>query len=194
MGRSEHVLASHEAFDLAVPTAFDGLDQVVLIGSFSKTLSASTRCGFVAARSDWIARLVDLKVATSFGGGRLAAELVLHVLRDGSYRKHTEGLRERLSRAMTEFSIRLKVVGIDPGLEPEAGMFLWCRLPDGIDVAEIAREALEANIVLAPGNAFGLSQSAHAFLRFNVAQSLDGRLFDVLRAAIRRQERSRHQR
>src|SRR6187431_1283241 len=67
--------------------------------------------------------------------GRLAAGLLLHVLRDGSYRIHTENLRERLSCAMTEFSIRLKAVGIVPWLEPEAGMFLWCRRPDGIDVA-----------------------------------------------------------
>ena len=72
-------------------------------------------------------------------------------------------------------------------------MFLWCRLPDGIDAAEIAREALAADIVLAPGNVFSLSQSAHGFLRFNVAQSLDGRLFDVLQTAILRRERSRHQ-
>ncbi len=173
--------------------AFDGLDHVVHIGSFSKTLSASARCGFVAARPDWIERLTDLKIATSYGGGQLAAELVLHVLRDGSYRKHMDGLRDRLSRAMTEVSARLRAVGIVPWLEPEAGMFLWCRLPDGMDAADLAREALAANIVLAPGNAFSLSQSAHGFLRFNVAQSLDDRLFDVLQAAIKRRERSRHQ-
>lgn len=168
--------------------AFDGLDRVVHLGSFSKTLSASARCGFVVARSDWIEGLTDLKIATSFGGGRLASELVLHVLRDGSYRKQMEGLRERLSRAMAVVSSQLKAVGIVPWLEPEAGMFLWCRLPDGIDAAEIAREALAANIVLAPGNVFSLSRSAHGFLRFNVAQSLDDRLFDVLRTAIRRRE------
>ncbi len=171
--------------------AFDGLDRVVHIGSFSKTLSASARCGFVAARADWIEGLADIQIATSFGGGRLAAELVFQVLRDGTYRKHVEGLRDRLARAMTEVEARLKAVGIVPWLEPEAGMFLWCRLPEGVDAAEVAREALAANIVLAPGNVFSLSQSAHGFLRFNVAQSLDGRLFDVLRAAIRRQEQSR---
>jgi DNA-binding transcriptional MocR family regulator len=95
---------------------------------------------------------------------------------------------------MIEVSTRLRAVGIVPWLEPEAGMFLWCRLPDGIDAAEIAREALAADIVLAPGNAFSLSQSAHSFLRFNVAQSLDDRLFDVLRTAIQRRERLRYQR
>ena len=32
----------------------DGLDRVIRIGSFSKTLSASVRCGYIAARPDWI--------------------------------------------------------------------------------------------------------------------------------------------
>jgi DNA-binding transcriptional MocR family regulator len=71
-------------------------------------------------------------------------------------------------------------------MPPTSGIPCHCR-----PRREIAREALAANIVLAPGNAFSLSQSAHGFLRFNVAQSLDDRLFDVLRAAIRRRERSR---
>ncbi|RUU68857.1 PLP-dependent aminotransferase family protein, partial [Mesorhizobium sp. M2C.T.Ca.TU.009.01.2.1] len=57
--------------------AFDGLQRVVQIGSFSKTLSASVRCGFIAAPPDWMEGLTDLKIATTFGGTRLSAELVL---------------------------------------------------------------------------------------------------------------------
>ncbi|WP_088348425.1 MULTISPECIES: PLP-dependent aminotransferase family protein [Rhodomicrobium] len=164
--------------------AFDGLDRVIHIGSFSKTLSASARCGFIAARPDWIEGLIDLKIATSFGGGRLSAELVFNVLRDGSYRKHLEALRLRLSRAMIEVGARLKSLGIEPWLEPQAGMFLWCRLPEGIDAADVARDALAENIVLAPGNAFSLSQSATGYLRFNVSQSQDDRIFEALRRSI----------
>jgi len=166
--------------------AFDGLDRVVHIGSFSKTLSAAARCGFIAARPEWIEGLIDLKIATSFGGGRLAAELVFSVLRDGSYRKHVEGIRLRLARAMTEVNARLKSIGIVPWLEPQAGMFLWSRLPDGIDAADMARDALAEGIVLAPGNVFSLSQSATGFMRFNVSQCLDDRLFEVLAKAVRR--------
>jgi DNA-binding transcriptional MocR family regulator len=60
-------------------------------------------------------------------------------------------------------------------------MFLWCQLPDGIDAADVARAALERRIVMAPGNAFSLSQSATSFMRFNVSQTGDPRVFDVLR-------------
>ncbi|RUZ23882.1 PLP-dependent aminotransferase family protein [Mesorhizobium sp. M7A.F.Ca.CA.001.04.1.1] len=166
--------------------AFDGLNRVVHIGSFSKTLSASVRCGFIAAPRDWIEPLTDLKIATTFGGGRLAAELVLTLLKDGSYRKHMDLLRAKLARAMGETAAHLKVIGITPWIDQPAGLFLWCSLPDGVDAAEVARRSLADNIVLAPGNAFSLSGTAGRFLRFNVAQCADERIFRVLEAAMAR--------
>ncbi len=166
--------------------AFDGLDRVVHIGSFSKTLSASVRCGFIAARPEWIEGLVDLKIATSFAAGRLSSELVLLLLTDGSYRKHLDELRVRLSRAMDATTGRLATLGITPWLQPRAGLFLWCRLPNGIEAADVARACLADNIVLAPGNAFSLSQNAGSFLRFNVAQSEDARIFRSLERALAR--------
>jgi len=36
----------------------DGFNHVIRIGSFSKTLSPSVRCGYIAARADWIEGLV----------------------------------------------------------------------------------------------------------------------------------------
>jgi DNA-binding transcriptional MocR family regulator len=164
--------------------AFDGLDRVIQIGSFSKSLSASVRCGYIAARRDWIEGLIDLKIAASFGTGRLAAELVLTILRDGSYRKHMDSLRARLARAMGETSVRLKAIGIVPWTLPRGGMFLWCALPEGLDAAVIAKQLLAEDIVLAPGNVYSLSQSASGFMRFNVAQSSDPRLFSALRRAM----------
>jgi DNA-binding transcriptional MocR family regulator len=109
---------------------------------------------------------------------------VLTLLKDGSYRKHVEQLRTRLSRAMAETAGRLKAMGIAPWIDQPAGMFLWCHLPDGIDAAEVARHALSANVVLAPGNAFSLSHSAGRFMRFNVAQCADERIFTVLERAV----------
>lgn len=182
----DEIFADFEDVPAPRLAAFDGLDRVIQIGSFSKTLSASVRCGFIAAKPEWIDGLTDLKIATSFGGGRLAAELVLNVLSDGGYRKHIEALRRRLSRAMYEVSARLGDLGVTPWLEPRAGMFLWCRLPDGLDAADVARAALARDVVLAPGNAFSLSQTATDFMRFNVSQMPDPFVFDVLRDSLAR--------
>jgi DNA-binding transcriptional MocR family regulator len=164
--------------------AFDGLERVIHIGSFSKTLSAALRSGFIAARPDWIEGLIDLKLATSFSSDPFAAELVFAVLSDGLYRKHVDSLNRRLAQAMGETLARLQMLGLKPWHEPKGGMFLWMALPDGLDSADVARRALTENVVLAPGNVFSPTQSAGNYMRFNVAQSRSGRLFTVLEKAL----------
>lgn len=171
--------------------AFDGLERVIHIGSFSKTLSAALRSGYIAARRDWIDGLIDMKLATSFGSNPFAAELVFAALSDGFYRKHLDGLTRRLADAMGETLARLKSLGFTPWIDPKGGMFLWMRLPDGLDSADIARRALAENVVLAPGNVFSVTQSAGAYMRFNVAQSRGTRLFTVLEKALRDSVRKR---
>jgi DNA-binding transcriptional MocR family regulator len=78
----------------------------------------------------------------------------------------------------------LRALGIEPWIVPKAGMLLWCRLPDGMDDAEVARLALADGAVLAPGNVFSPSQTMAGFLRFNVAQC-EERLFPILEKAMR---------
>ncbi len=159
----------------------DGLTRVIRIGSFSKTLSASIRCGYLAARPDWVEALVDLQVATNFGGpSPVAAELIFATLSDGSYRKHLDGLRRRLARVRRETADKLEALGLRLWLMPRGGFYLWFSLPDGRNAADVARAALRENVVLAPGNVFSVSQSASEYLRFNVAQMGDPRVFDVL--------------
>jgi DNA-binding transcriptional MocR family regulator len=159
----------------------DGLKRVIRIGSFSKTLSASIRCGYIAARPDWLEALIDLQIATNFGGpSPVAAEIVVAALSDGSYRKHLDGLHRRLARARRDTMGKLDALGLRPWLAPRGGFYLWCRLPDGRDAAEVARAALRDSVILAPGNVFSVSQSAGGFLRFNVAQMEDPRVFEVL--------------
>ncbi|QDZ03135.2 PLP-dependent aminotransferase family protein [Nitratireductor mangrovi] len=166
--------------------ALDGLSRVIRIGSFSKTLSASVRCGYIAARGDWIEALIDLQVATSFGGASpVAAGLVHSALSDGSYRKHLEALRRRLARARRDMAGRLEALGVSPWLMPRGGFYLWCGLPEGCDAAAAARSALADDVVLAPGDVFSVSQTASGFMRFNVAQMGDPHVFTVLERSLR---------
>ncbi len=68
--------------------AMDGLERVIVIGSFSKTLSAAFRTGYVALRPDWIEDFTDFRIASRFGGNQLTEAA-------GACR----ALRQRLSQA-----------------------------------------------------------------------------------------------
>jgi DNA-binding transcriptional MocR family regulator len=165
--------------------SLEGLSRVIRIGSFSKTLSASLRCGYIAASPDRIEALTDLQVATSFGGPTpVAAHAVLAALGDGAYRKHLDALRRRLSKARRDTAENLRILGIEPWILPRGGFYLWCRLPGERDAAEVARFALRENIVLAPGNVFSPSETATTFMRFNVAHMTDPKVLAVLARAL----------
>ncbi|MHA3061024.1 aminotransferase-like domain-containing protein [Acinetobacter sp. ANC 4636] len=164
--------------------ALNGFAQVIQIGSFSKTLSASIRCGYIATQNQWVEQLIDLKIATCFNNNQLNTELIYHALTDNAYRKHVEWLKQQLALAVSRTIQNLQPLGIDPWIIPQAGMFLWCRLPDGYSAKEISKICLSQGVILAPGNAFSTRQSAEQFLRFNVAQSTDQRIYQVLQRAM----------
>lgn len=165
--------------------ALDGLERVIQIGSFSKTLSASIRCGYIVARPDWIEALTDMQVATNFGGpSPIAAKILYYALSEGSYRKHIGALQERLTRRRRETAARLSDLRIIPWLMPRGGFYLWCKLPDDIDAAKMARAALAENMILAPGNVFSPSQQKTSFMRFNVAQMENIEMYAILQRAL----------
>jgi DNA-binding transcriptional MocR family regulator len=173
--------------------ALDGLQRVIHLGSFSKTLSAATRIGFLAADPATIADLADLKLAMSFGNNELSAQLVHRLLSDGSYRKHVAGIRDRLARVRFQIARKLTSLGFIPwigdGAESGEGMFLWLALPTGRGgrtplATDIAVAAQDQGIVLAPGNVFSPSEAWPHHLRFNVAQSQDARIFAFLKSTL----------
>ncbi|MFS8180154.1 PLP-dependent aminotransferase family protein [Pseudovibrio denitrificans] len=185
--RHDLILVEDDVFAEFLPettprlTALGGFDRVIRLGSFSKTLSASVRCGYIAARPDWVEALIDLQVATSFGGpSPIATELIYSCLSDGSYRKHMEALRRRLAKTRREVSANLAELGIQTWLMPEGGFYLWCSLPEGIDSADLARAALQENMVLAPGDVFSPTQSMGQFMRFNVSQMGNPITYEIL--------------
>jgi DNA-binding transcriptional MocR family regulator len=174
------VYADLEEYPSPGLAALDGFERVIYLGSFSKTLTGALRCGFIVARKEWIEGLTDLTLATGFGISDLPAQIMHRLLVNGSHRHHLNGLRPRLARNMAATTRHLHSLGFTLWAPPKAGMFLWAALPDGLDSSAVAQRALEHNLVLAPGDAFSVSRTAGRYLRFNVAQCGDKRLFDVL--------------
>ena len=169
----------------------DGFDRVIQVGSFSKTVTAAIRIGYLVARPEWSEAIVDMKLATTLGNSSFAAAALHRLLLEGGYRRHLDGLRPRLAEAMARASRALRACGATPWLEPRGGMFLWAELPDSLDAAEVARLGLDDNVVFAPGRSFSASPQWRSFMRFNVAVSADPRVFDTLERAMDRASKAR---
>jgi DNA-binding transcriptional MocR family regulator len=180
----DDIFADFETAPTPRLAAFDGLERVIRVGSFSKSLGSAIRCGHIAARADWIAGLTDLRIATGMSGSPIAAELVQAMLTDGAFRRHMERVRGRLDQARALAFRRLATIGITPWTEPQAGLFVWGRLPHGVDSTAVTRHAFERDVVLAPGNVFSVARTATQYMRLNVAMMDDDRVFAVIEEAM----------
>ena len=174
---------------VSIPTnrlaALDQLNRVIFIGSFSKTVSASVRVGYLACHADLAEQIANIKMLTSITSAQLNEQLVHHVLTDGHYRRHMERLRSMLADAMRQTLGHLDKSGFEFFAQPVGGKFVWVRHPQFDDSSDISRLAAANDIILAPGSVFRPDLSPTAWLRFNVAQSLQPALHTFLKKTFR---------
>lgn len=161
----------------------DQLNDVLSVGTFSKTLSASLRSGFIAGRADRIAALAELKMLTTVNSSGHVERLLHRLLAEGHYDRHLKRLARRVAAASERVLGRLeqarcRTFSADTG----GGYYLYLMLPEGIDDIEIARLGAKEGIFIAPGSVFCLDKRNPVArgLRINVARADDPRFYDFL--------------
>ena len=147
----------------------DQLNRVIYIGSFSKTLGAGLRVGYLAAHPDLARDLTAQKMLAGLTTPELGERLVYQVLSDGYYRKHVDHVRARLARSLEPAIRNLERAGLTLFHEPAAGMFMWAHAGEHRDAEALAASAQSEGIILAPGSLFSPSQARSPWMRFHVA-------------------------
>lgn len=149
--------------------ALDRLQRVIYISSFSKTLSANLRVGYIVAPPAVIQLLADLKLVISVSVPGFCERFICAMLADGSYERHLKRVRRRLQGAQVQAAQQLGEWGWELFHTPREGMFLWVRHPQLPCLDEFLAAALRSNILLAPSTLFSAQGEPGPWLRINVA-------------------------
>lgn len=166
--------------------ALAGLDQVTYLSGFSKTLSANARVSFVVAAPQLAANLTNMKLMSGGVTSELFEQIVYRMLSEGSYAKHRKRMVQRLMEAGGRVEQWLKRCGCELPMGYEGGMFIWARLPPGINGELLAQAALKHGMVLAPGALFSYDAAHRDSMRFNVAHSDEPQVQQVFEALLLR--------
>jgi len=127
--------------------------QVIHIGSFSKTLAPSLRLGYVVADPQVMSRLVACKREADSGTGALDQMVVAEYFSQ-NFGEHVGGLTQTLHDkldTMVEAVEREFGTSIEKMWYPKGGIFLWLKLPDQVDVTKLVAPAAKAGIAFNPG-------------------------------------------
>jgi DNA-binding transcriptional MocR family regulator len=163
----------------------DQLQNVICVRTFAKTLSASLRCGYIAARPDLIASLAELKMLTTVNSSGHVERLIHELIVEGHYRRHLKRLGQRVRQATDKVVPRLLKTGLKLFAEPTGGYYAYLELPPHVDDIELARKGARQGIFIAPGCVFAPGkQTAASGIRVNVAWAEEPRFYDFLSRAI----------
>jgi DNA-binding transcriptional MocR family regulator len=138
------------------------------------------RIGFIAAPEALVPRLVDSKILSVLSGSALDEFVLRELLASGKYRKHTERLRDRLGKARAAATDALRRAGMTVEQSAADGIFLWSRLPAGVDAQRLCVDARLERILLANGSMFSISGQSGDYLRINAAYGSDPALTEFL--------------
>lgn len=142
----------------------------IYIGSFSKVLAPSLRLGYLVAPGAVYPKLLQAKQAADLHTPGYNQRLAAEVLQNGFLERHLPGIR-----ALYQGQCQAMLDALDaqmPGLgvqwnRPDGGMFLWLRLPAGMDAAELLPKALARGVAFVPGAAFHAGDADPRTLRLS---------------------------
>jgi len=137
--------------------ALAGGDQVIRLGTFSKTLAPGLRIGWLIASAERIAGFVESGLLRMGGGANpFSAAVVADFCRSGEWEAHVQWLRGQYRRRR-DFALAALQTSMPAAVEwtrPAGGYFIWLRLPAAVHVDDLEASAQRQGLYFASGKGF----------------------------------------
>ena len=146
--------------------ALSDAGNVIYIGSFSKTIAPALRVGYIVAPWSILSRMLALK--TDAGSGALE-QMVLAEYCTAHFTRHVPALRKSLRAKLVTLmeALREQFGAAAEFDDPKGGIFLWVKLPDGVDTLKLFPLAQAAGVAINPGPEWSVNKT-HAKSRLRL--------------------------
>ena len=127
------------------------------LGSFSKVLAPGLRLGYIIAPDNLYSKLLQAKQAADLHTPSFNQRVVADLIQGDFLAKHVPTIRARYKAQCVSMHSALTrhMAGLDVKWnQPAGGMFLWARMPEGVDTMALLPKAVEAGVAYVPGAAF----------------------------------------
>lgn len=167
----------------------------IYLGSFSKVLAPGLRLGYLVAPKAISPKLLQAKQAADLHSPTFNQRMVAEVLKDGFIDRHVPTIRalyKHQCEVMLD-ALKTEMAGLDVQWNsPVGGMFLWARLPEGVNAVELLPKAVDKGVAFVPGAAFYADHGDPRTLRLSFVTASEAQirigvkaLADAIREAVK---------
>ena len=145
-------------------------DGCIYMGSFSKVLAPGLRLGFLVAPKAIYPKLLQAKQAADLHTPGFNQRVVAEVIQGDFLARHVPTIRALYQRQRDTMlaALEREMAGLDvTWTRPAGGMFLWLRLPAGMDAQALLPTAVERNVAFVPGAPFYATEADARTLRLS---------------------------
>ncbi len=148
-------------------------ENVIYLSTFSKTLAPGIRLGWISAPGRVIHRLIMAKQAADLHTSSFVQMVANDICQRGILRRHVNNIRKtyRERRDVMLAAMQAYFPTDVTWTRPEGGMFLWVRLPEHVDAAELLKIALQEKVAFVPGAVFFPNGGGHNTMRLNYSNA-----------------------
>jgi len=147
---------------------------VVYLGSFSKILAPGLRLGYIVAPPALYPKLLQAKQAADLHTPGFNQRVVAEVIKDGFLDRHVPTIRARYhaqrDAILAALARELGPTGAE-WTQPVGGMFVWVRLPEGLNAQALLPKAVDAGMAFVPGAPFFADEPDARALRLSFVTS-----------------------
>lgn len=152
---------------------------VLYAGSFSKVVSPGIRVAYVIAPKPVIQKMTVCKQGSDVHTNIWSQMLCYEFMTKYDYEAHLEKLRT-IYRKKAQFCMDLLDKYCAPNItydKIDGGLFIWCKLPEQVDMPQFCKDAVLNKVCVVPGNAFLTDENgtSHGF-RINFSTPTDEQL------------------
>jgi len=135
----------------------------IYLGSFSKVLAPGLRMGFIVAPKAVYPKLLQAKQAADLHSPSFNQRLIFEVMQNGFLDRHVPTIRSLYKSQRDAMLEALAQHFPNAATQPEqsltwntpaGGMFLWARLPEGMNAVNLLPHAVDKGVAFVPGAPF----------------------------------------
>ncbi|MBQ6153480.1 MAG: PLP-dependent aminotransferase family protein [Ruminococcus sp.] len=154
--------------DVPAIKSFDREGIVIYSGSFSKVISPGIRVGFMEANRQAMVKMIICKQGQDVHTTMWSQMLCFELMTKYDFEAHLNFLRDLYREKANLCMSLLDEYAVPAGItynRIEGGLFIWCDLPESVDMLDFCKQLTERKVCVVPGNAFLTDSSlpCHSF-------------------------------